>query len=206
MRLNLTQLCIAAIAVLAIPATHAQAQSGSRLASPGSVFNGLAPSIQAPSFQGAPSIQGAPMISSPMVSSPIINAPMIQSPVIGSPMVQSPMVTAPNTQLMTSPTFGTQSFGQQSLGQQSFEQASPGFASNGPVNTGPLTVGSYPQACGHCKQPQLPTEVPRLQPVTSCCGQLGRLGVPPLTTPLRADTPPIGRANGRPLIGRWNGF
>jgi len=195
MRLNLTHLCIAAIAVLAIPATHAQAQSGSRLAPPSSVLGGLAPSIQ------APNIQGAPVVSLPMSAAPMVNAPMLQSPIVGSQMIQSPMVTGTSTQLMTSPTFSTPQFGQ-----PSFAQASPGFASNGPVSTGPVTVGPYPQACGHCNQRQFPTEIPRLKPVTSCCGQLGRLGIPPLTTPLRADTPPIGKANGRPLIGRWNGF
>ena len=47
-------------------------------------------------------------------------------------------------------------------------------------------------------QPQLP--------VNSCCNNFGPLNVPRLTTPLRHDTPPIGRSAGRPIIGRWSGF
>ena len=57
-----------------------------------------------------------------------------------------------------------------------------------------------------CGLDLIPVEVPCLKPVTSCCNNLGRLGIPPLTTPLRADTPPIGKAVGRPLFGRWNGY
>ena len=52
----------------------------------------------------------------------------------------------------------------------------------------------------------VPGDLPTL-PVSSCCGKTGRLHIPPLlTTPLRYDTPPIGRSVGRPLFGRWPGL
>ena len=54
--------------------------------------------------------------------------------------------------------------------------------------------------------PTVPGEMPRL-PIETCCGSPMGLGhVPALLTPPRSYTPPIGKAVGRPLFGRWTGF
>ena len=63
-------------------------------------------------------------------------------------------------------------------------------------------------SCANCRLPgpTVPGYMPTL-PVKSCCNNnIGMLNIPKLTTPLRYDTPPIGRAVGRPLFGRWTGF
>ena len=52
----------------------------------------------------------------------------------------------------------------------------------------------------------VPGDLPTL-PVSSGCDKTGRSHIPPLLrTPLRYDTPPIGKSVGRPLFGRWPGF
>ena len=68
--------------------------------------------------------------------------------------------------------------------------------------TGPVT-----KSCSGCCLPG-PTVAPGIPqlPIQSCCSNTGRLNIPPLTTPLRYDTPPIGRSVGRPLFGAWSGY
>ena len=77
-------------------------------------------------------------------------------------------------------------------------------ASATPANqiTGPAS-----KSCSGCCLPG-PTVAPGFPqlPVASCCGNTGRLNIPPLTTPLRYDTPPVGRSVGRPLFGPWTGY
>ena len=54
--------------------------------------------------------------------------------------------------------------------------------------------------------PTVPGEMPKL-PIQTCCASPMGLGhVPALLTPPRSYTPPIGKAVGRPLFGRWTGF
>jgi len=53
--------------------------------------------------------------------------------------------------------------------------------------------------------PTVPAELPKL-PIETCCGSpMGYGHVPSLLTPPRSYIPPIGKAVGRPLIGRWTG-
>jgi len=63
------------------------------------------------------------------------------------------------------------------------------------------------KSCSGCCLPG-PTQAPGYPqlPISSCCGNTGRLNIPPLTTPLRYDTPPVGKAVGRPIFGRWTGY
>ena len=70
-----------------------------------------------------------------------------------------------------------------------------------------ITQNSSHSGCNGCRPTAatVPGDLPTL-PVSSCCNNTGRLNIPPLTTPLRYDTPPIGRSVGRPLFGRWPGF
>ena len=68
--------------------------------------------------------------------------------------------------------------------------AEPGFKSRvGCDLPGPTVEPGFPQL-----------------PIESCCGNTGRLNIPPLSTPIRYDTPPIGKSVGRPLFGRWAGY
>ena len=54
--------------------------------------------------------------------------------------------------------------------------------------------------------PTVPGEMPKL-PIQTCCGSpMGYDNVPSLFTRPRTYTPPIGKAVGRPLFGRWTGF
>ena len=54
--------------------------------------------------------------------------------------------------------------------------------------------------------PTVPGEMPKL-PIETCCGSpMGYDNVPSLFTPPRSYTPPIGKAVGRPIFGRWPGF
>ncbi len=54
--------------------------------------------------------------------------------------------------------------------------------------------------------PTVAAELPTL-PIRSACDSPWGLGdVPSLLTCPRSYTPPIGKAVGRPLLGRWNGF
>ena len=144
-------------------------------------------SAQSTSRFAVPSI--APSISAPAISA--------SSQAIGSPMFidSSPAMIQGNS-VVTSPMAYSVpiSYG------NSVSNASSQSASYGPNNLGP-----YPQGCACCDlSPTQPSY--QRQPVTSCCGTIGRLGVPPLLTPIRHDTPPVGAAVGRPLFGRWTGF
>ena len=54
--------------------------------------------------------------------------------------------------------------------------------------------------------PTVPGEMPRL-PIQTCCGSpMGYDNVPSLFTRPSTYTPPIGKAVGRPIFGRWPGF
>ena len=68
--------------------------------------------------------------------------------------------------------------------------------------TGP-TSSSHSGCC--LPGPTVPPGLPQL-PIQSCCNNIGPLNIPPLTTPVRYDTPPIGRSVGRPIFGRWSGY
>jgi len=81
-----------------------------------------------------------------------------------------------------------------------------------PVNAGPIHGG---KSCGcrgggvdGCKPtaPTVPPILPNLPIQTACGSPLGISHVPKLLTPIRSYTPPIGKAVGRPLIGRWDGW
>jgi len=136
-----------------------------------------APSI--PFEFGAPTGSVAPSMSAPVFQNPIGAAPTMSSPIMSSSVMSSPVMSSP-------------------------------MAYSGPINSGasysPLSMGEYPQGRACCDLTPTPQVVPTLKPVTSCCSQNGRLGVPPLLTPIRYDMPPIGKAVGRPLFGRWNGY
>jgi len=65
--------------------------------------------------------------------------------------------------------------------------------------------GGIDEAC----KPTGPTvagELPVLPIRTACDSPWGKDNIPSLLTPPRSYTPPIGKAVGRPLLGRWNGF
>ena len=65
--------------------------------------------------------------------------------------------------------------------------------------------GGIDEAC----KPTGPTvqgELPVLPIRTACDSPWGKDNIPSLFTPPRSYTPPIGKAVGRPLLGRWNGF
>ncbi len=94
-------------------------------------------------------------------------------------------------------------------------QAAPVVSSAGCTSCGqsgaftpaPQITGPHSKPCNGCCLPG-PTQqagFPQL-PVESCCGNIGRLNIPPLTTPLRYDTPPVGRSVGRPIFGAWSGY
>ena len=68
--------------------------------------------------------------------------------------------------------------------------------------TGP-TSSSHSGCC--LPGPTVPPGLPQL-PIRSCCNNIGPLNIPPLSTPVRYDTPPIGKSVGRPIFGRWSGY
>ena len=87
-------------------------------------------------------------------------------------------------------------------------QVAPAYqpASGGCASCSSCASGSCNGGNGCCPTaPTEPADLPRL-PIDTCCNDLGPLAIPPLTTRLRYDTPPIGKAVGRPLFGRWTGF
>lgn len=188
MRQPLTTALVAALAI-ALLSTPAWAQSGTRGIVP-AASNAIQALNQFPSASAV-----APMASAPMLqvepgmgmSSPAMSSQMMSSSVMSSPMVGSPMMTSP-TMSYSGPVAGSYN---------------PGPSSN---SYGPVAVGPYPQGRACCNLTPTPQVVPTLQPVTSCCSQNGRLGVPPLLTPIRYDMPPVGRTVGRPLFGKWNGY
>ena len=112
--------------------------------------------------------------------------------------------------------FGSSVFPTQQFGSPTFQSPQfGGFSSSpdvyssvvAPSNSfGPATIGDLGSSQGCCNQAPVPTAIPNLAPVTSCCGKLGPLGVPPLLTPARTYRPPIGRQVGRPLFGKWQGY
>ncbi len=136
-----------------------------------------------------------------VVQGTILSPPSMESVVGASPTIAAPMPIA--NQVMPS-NMGTSVVGQSVMG------TSPGMQTYNPMPSqsySPMTINPTPQGCGRCDLTPVPTVVPCLKPVTSCCGgNLGPYGVPSVFTPLRNDMPPIGRAVGRPLIGRWSGF
>lgn len=68
-------------------------------------------------------------------------------------------------------------------------------------------TGPAQKSCSGCclPGPTVPPGLPQL-PIQSCCNNIGPLNIPPLTTPVRYDTPPIGKSVGRPIFGRWSGY
>ena len=78
---------------------------------------------------------------------------------------------------------------------------------SGAIYPAPQITGPACKSCSGCclPAPSVAPGIPQL-PIASCCGNTGRLNIPPLTTPLRYDTPPVGRSVGRPLFGPWTGY
>ena len=175
-------------------------------------------------LSGSLSAQSGAQFAAPALSAPSISAPQISAPALtgaggsatraiagaanqafGNPVVEQPGVQAGSVLTGGSPAAlpplsysGPVSYGTSYGG--SYGNVSPSSASYGP-----LTLGDYPQG-GNC------CDLSPTQPgycrkgVTSCCGKIGCLGIPPLLTPIRNDTPPIGAAVGRPLFRAWQGF
>lgn len=188
--MRLTTLATYAFAAVALLATPICAQSGLRSA--------------------APSV--APAINAPAISAPAINVPSVATEALGSATRQ-----AIGSQVTGSPVFGTAPAAITGNSVLSSPAIPPAMSYSGPISYGnavqspqsaaygPVSVGPYPQGPACCNLSPTQPGYQR-QPVTSCCGNIGRLGVPPLFTPLRFDMPPVGAAVGRPLFGRWNGF
>lgn len=151
-------------------------------------------------------------------AAPTISAPAISAPAFGTPAGVPQSLAAAAGQVVGTPNFApTPAFGSAPSAFTGESVLSSPMAYSGPVsfgNTvaapqsaayGPVNIGPYPQGPACCNlSPTQPGYNRR--PVTSCCGTIGRLGIPPLLTPVRNDTPPIGAAVGRPLFGRWTGF
>ena len=80
-------------------------------------------------------------------------------------------------------------------------------AQSGAITPASQIAGPACKSCSGCclPAPTVAAGIPQL-PIASCCGNTGRLNIPPLTTPLRYDTPPVGRSVGRPLFGPWTGY
>ena len=191
MRLT-TPTAICAFAAVALLFNNSlSAQSGSRFAVPS-----IAPSISAPAISSPSAVQSFANSANQAIGSPMVigsSPAMVNS----SPaMVNSSPAMIQGNSVMTSPMAysGPISYG------NSVSNASSQSASYGPNNLGP-----YPQGPACCDLSPTQPGYQR-QPVTSCCGTIGRLGVPPLLTPIRHDTPPVGRSVGRPLFGAWSGF
>ena len=144
----------------------------------------------------------APTATSPPATSPSV----LTQPAFGS--------AVPQTQFGSATPFGSPVPAAASIPYEySGQVAAPAMSYTGPASGsfgggsyGPVNVGQYPQGCPHCDLSPTPNVVPCLKPVTSCCSQNGRLGIPPLLTPIRYDMPPVGRAVGRPLFGAWQGY
>jgi hypothetical protein len=125
----------------------------------------------------------------------------IPNPVVqGSPMTVTPLA---NPVIQSAPQFGTPIV--------SSSPSMTGLPSSSSVQTpsssyGPMSISQGGKGCGCCDMTPTPTVIPKLAPVTSCCGSLGPLGVPSLLTPPKTYLPPVGRQVGRPLLGKWNGF
>ena len=210
MRLNKPQIILTSIFALAIFQSSSFAQSGSRAAissvTPSAPIQSVLGQAAAPfqggiqggvgQFQGG--IQGGlgqNVIQGAMNSGlgqsvlggqgiPFQNSPVIsQGFGMGQSVVSSPYSSVVgSTNMLPSSSFNSNVYNPTTIGDI-------GQSGCSCCNLSPSQIGGY-----------------QLQPVTNCCGKLGKLGVPPLTTPLRYDTPPIGRAVGRPLFGKWNGF
>jgi hypothetical protein len=189
MRRSLSTAMVFVLAIV-LPSSFSWAQSGTE---------GIVPSIS----NAVQAISQSPITSQPAITSatPVVSAPTLQM----EPSFSSPaMATANSSQAVAS-------------AYPSSVMASPPMSYAGPVaggwnpgpasnSYGPVSVGPYPQGRACCDLSPTPTVTPSLKPVTSCCSQNGRLGVPPLLTPIRYDMPPVGRSVGRPLFGKWNGF
>ncbi len=150
---------------------------------------------QSGSRNAVPSIAPTPM--------PPTNVPTFGGPIAGSPgfngQIGSQVFGNAPTTFSGNPTFSSPMAFSGPVGYGN------AFRSSQSAAYGPSRIGAYPQGPACCNlAPTQPGYC--LQPVSSCCGNLGRHGIPPLTTPLRWDTPPIGASVGRPLFGRWNGF
>ena len=86
-------------------------------------------------------------------------------------------------------------------------------AQNGAHSVAPIAskVGcgcKQPGCVDGCKPtgPTIPGALPNLPVRTACDSPFGRGHVPALLTPPRSYVPPVGRAVGRPLFGRWPGY
>ena len=99
------------------------------------------------------------------------------------------------------------------IGQDSSHVAAPAAAGCGCKRGG--CGGGHKLGCGcrggvdeACKPtgPTVQGELPVLPIRTACDSPWGKDNIPSLFTPTRSYTPPIGKAVGRPLLGRWNGF
>lgn len=191
MRRPLTTSLAAALAI-AFLGSSSWAQSGTTGILPSAP---VANAVQA--LSQLPTVTATPMGSVPMASAPALqmepmmgqsmSLPTMAAPTMSAPMMSSPMMSSP-AMAYSGPVTGAYN---------------PGPASS---SYGPVSVGPYPQGRACCDLSPTPTVTPCLKPVTSCCSQNGRLGVPPLLTPIRNDMPPVGKAVGRPLFGKWTGF
>ena len=132
---------------------------------------------------GSRSVVASPSAVAPTFSTPLGAPAFDAGPVVQQGFSAAPVAASPGSYGVGGTTFGGTNYG-------------PATISN--------SVGqSSGQCCNHCQI--TPSQV-YLKPVQSCCGQLGPLGIPPLTTPPRSYLPPIGKSVGRPLFGRWSGF
>ncbi len=85
--------------------------------------------------------------------------------------------------------------------------SAPVIAPHGsPCGCGSVAVRQPNVGCAACSQAPIVNMPQDYSPVQACCTPLGRLGIPSLPTPARSYRPPMGRANGRPLFGKWQGF
>lgn len=204
MRLNKPQIILACIFALAIFESHSHAQSGSRGAVSSVIQNAqsLTTPFQNP-IQGAATGLANQFQAAPVQGVPFQNAQAPIQNAIQNVIPQS--VPFQNAPAFSSPGFST---GQSVVGSPVYSSvvaAAPAQNISSNVYS-PTTIGEIPSGRRCCDLTPTPIGVPQWQPVGNCCGQMGKLGVPSLLTPIRHDTPPIGKAVGRPLFGRWTGF
>lgn len=215
MRLNKPLTILACIFALAIFESHSHAQSGSRGAVSSVIQN--AQSLATPFQTGATnlttqfqngSLQGAAGLANQFQAAPVQGVPFqnAQAPIQNAIQSAIPQnVPFQNAPVISSPGFST---GQSVLNSPVYSSvvgAAPAQNINSNVYS-PTTIGEFNSGPRCCDLTPTPIAVPPVRPVGSCCGTMGKLGVPSLLTPIRYDTPPIGKAVGRPLFGRWTGF
>jgi len=166
------------------------AQSGAQAAAPAiSAPSFSAPQISAPALSGGSATRAIAGAANEAFGNPVVEQQQQFGSVLtgGSPDALPPISYS-----------GPVSYG-------SYGSANYGSVGSSSASYGPVSVGEYPQGGNCCNLSPTQPGYCRKN-VTSCCGKIGCLGVPPLLTPIRNDTPPIGAAVGRPLFGRWTGF